>query len=711
MSEKVLQPLSPNDHSTQLLSGGELSIENVNVTASNTGHVNINSLSDYTAFDHSVFDKYLRFPTILYEGTITPTATVGTVLYETLVAPTILTSTRVSRLANIATNFLQWNGDIVIRVIFTKAIFMQTKIIAAFIPTATKADGAKFNNSDLYGAQYHAIMNPDNDNELSFVIPFISGKNWHDIQESTGLFQIRLFQPLVSSQPTGTTNTSIPFTITVASSTDSRHKPFSFRYLIAPQTVNPIINAEREADFARQISPQVQDTNNSFSQYSILEPQATTGPGATKRFRSMAIVPTDVVVRASDSARAVTYPTINIAQATNGYLSTYPTGVVSGSQITPLTADVKFPSSRQTYATYNSDQLIDVNIPTDPITFDLLSLLTPLNANYRYVNTTVISGAVGRFTSAQFFNTPAQSPGTWIAIGFDANLKHFTMGITSPQMLIDLTAVNGLTISNFATVVNFGGSFSEAIQCTGGSFIFQYNPTLAMFQYYFEYTIVTTQTTSANLTFANGTYPVLKFLPGTNAWVTNQQNNTLKRVAEINRVASLESLARGPGQTYIIAYSCCSTAQLATQIAAGNLSNLWLEGNTTLSAALDRRALSQFDNRLNFVRIYMAIRKGVNLIAKISAYIDGMFTYVDNFIPPATDPNTFNPRINETAILIPLDTTDNVSFELDENNTPFTRYFDSSIVSVTLGPIETRKITNLPVEHNQVQSLINNQNL
>lgn len=280
------------DHSTQLLSGGELSVENANVVKTKDGHLNLSKLADTTLFQSNHFSSYLKYPTVLYDGTISPQSAVGTTLYASEVSPILMKSTRLTRVANIASNFNQWTGSMRIRMIFTKAIFMQTKIIACFLPGYNLIDAESLDISDLYGAQYHAVMNPDNDNELSFEIPFISGKNYHNMTESTGLFIVKLFQPLVSSQPSGTTNTSIPFTMLI-SSDDNTSTPLNYRYLINPSLNNSSTIQNVKQDLATQLSPQVNNNVDSFENYSTTI--ASTVPDGS-RFRTVAFLPRDVNV-------------------------------------------------------------------------------------------------------------------------------------------------------------------------------------------------------------------------------------------------------------------------------------------------------------------------------------------------------------------------------------------------------------------------------
>lgn len=252
-----------NDHSTQMLSGGSMSVENVNVV-NNKGSFDTDKNASTSSFDPNLLDSFLKYPTVLYDGTISSSMNIGTTIYETNVSPTTMLSTSLTRIANFATNFRQWTGSMAVRLIFTKPIFVQTKVIMAFIPGANVQDSQKITISDLYGAQYHVVMNPDNDNELEFKIPFISGVNWLNMESSTGLLIIKLFQPLIASQPTGVSNVSIPFTITLSSNTSTlangeKLMPINFRYLVAPTYQNQVLNNDFREVLVNAISPQIKN--------------------------------------------------------------------------------------------------------------------------------------------------------------------------------------------------------------------------------------------------------------------------------------------------------------------------------------------------------------------------------------------------------------------------------------------------------------------
>ena len=272
MAEKT--QMSQNT-SGSLLSGGPLAVENTSVVQNKGVRFDVGKNASISTFQPSVLTSFLKYPTILYEGSVSSTTPIGANIYATPVSPSLLKSTSLSRIANFATNFRQWNGAMTARLIFTKPIFVQTKVIAAYIPGASESEIDTISIADMYGAQYHCVMNPDNDNELSFKIPFVSGRNWLPMTVSSGLFLVKLFQPLIASQPTNVANVTIPFTITISSNSDmsdeAKLAPLDFRYLVAPTYQNQIIKRDFQEIIINSISPQIKSANT--NKYSAIVPR------------------------------------------------------------------------------------------------------------------------------------------------------------------------------------------------------------------------------------------------------------------------------------------------------------------------------------------------------------------------------------------------------------------------------------------------------
>lgn len=149
--------------------------------------------------------EVLKLPTLLTSGTIDSSSKPNDIIYEIELSPDNLKSdistTRIYYLAHL---FKFWQGSIDFEMVATKAIFQQTKFIMAFFPGSTKADSAAISLADCVAQQHHVIYNPDNDKMVELNVPFWTSKTKHLLTEPTGLFTVRVFQPIVVTQETTT---------------------------------------------------------------------------------------------------------------------------------------------------------------------------------------------------------------------------------------------------------------------------------------------------------------------------------------------------------------------------------------------------------------------------------------------------------------------------------------------------------------------------
>lgn len=654
MSEKILPPLLPSDHSTQLLSGGELSVENTNVVKSRTGHVNIGANADTTAFNESIFDHYLKFPTILFDGTISTTAQVGSNLYITEVSPSLFRSTKLTRIANIATNFRQWSGSFMIRMIFTKAIFMQTKIIAAYIPGLTLAEAETLSIADLYGCQYHAVMNPDNDNELSFEIPFISGKNWLSMGESSGVFLIKLFQPLVASQPTGTLNTSIPFTLMLSSTKSTNSPALTFRYLVAPTLQNKVIDNVLRSEVTTQISPQIKNTLNSFREYSsILPPNFNTSP----RIESIVALPKT----AFDQAIEQIYPdptTIAIGRNFTAPLPDSTKTVSSLNDLTYLFDGAEFPVPSPLEPNFFPSQAT----PTSTIIF---RKYTSLNA----LDKTALISLFSLNPNQDIYTTHVVYTGNAIQmqVGFVTSFSMLPPDQDQGPNLYEFTPLN--FILETAAGEELGFSVSQASEIS-------YFVTAGKFGWICAFKSVTS-------TYAppqpNSSYPFAnKIIPNFTLIKKNRMTNSqYTQFVKETKVAIRSSVEGRNAGSHVLCYSSLNPSDLKYALDNGNYSNLYFFDNNLLQASLDKRLLTEFteEAKLNLLAIYWAIRKGVNVVAKVSKFVDEILTYVDLALGPSSEPA----KANE-YVIYPISQFDTLIYE-PIGDTQDSRFVDASILT------------------------------
>ena len=699
MSEKILQPLSPDDHSTQLLSGGELSVENTNVVKTEMSHLNLSKLADTTLFSHDHFTQYLQFPTVLYTGSISPQSAVGTTLYSTNVSPALMKSTRLTRVANIATNFNQWTGSMRIRMIFTKAIFMQTKIICCYLPGFSESDADNLDVSDLYGAQYHAIMNPDNDNELSFEIPFISGKNYHNMRESTGLFIVKLFQPLVSSQPTGTTNSTIPFTILLSSDASSK-TPLTYRYLINPSLNNSVIGGIQSADLATQLSPQVANNINSYDNYSTTT--ASTIPNGLRN-RTIGIVPVNVnvptgpdgVLRQVNLVDAMygdyddptfRQPDIHCKNliANSGYVSlqgqklTFIKQLINSKALSIDIQEFAPPTGNYVTKAFNNIGAINLQNLTNYFTNSDNAQLPGNAICLQKLETTSAFQQTGPMLLA--FITAELPKGMLVGdyklpqriyvnhtMQGDSNNRQFVMALDAePASSADNVfrivqqkygGFACFTILNFKSSVSLDGEVKYTVYGgAAGSTIALPNRTTAL-------TVLTADTPAFRIFNVDVNY-----------------NTMVNEFKLMKKQYKDEMLSKN--YSHVLVYTSLTAAQAKLAIEQGNFANFELVDNNFYSAALDARFISELtpSERFNFISLFYAVKKGINVIGKVVKFVEGALTFVEQFLPSATDPEARD--TSGEAVLVDMTTPDPVYFQVTDQG--LARYVDSSVLTARI---------------------------
>lgn len=686
------------DHSTQLLSGGELSVENTNVVKTEMSHLNLSKLADKTLFSHNHFSQYLQFPTVLFDGSIAPQSAVGATLYATEVSPTLMKSTRLTRVANIASNFNQWTGSMRVRMIFTKAIFMQTKIIACFLPGFTLKDADGLDVSDLYGAQYHAVMNPDNDNELSFEIPFISGKNYHNMNESTGLFIVKLFQPLVSSQPTGTSNSSIPFTL-LLSSDNSTSTPLTYRYLINPSLSNNTIDQITRQDLATQLSPQVNNSIDSYKNYSTLV--SNTVPDGD-RFKTVAFLPTNVNVPTGLDG---TLRTVNIIDAMYGNYDNadFRQPAFNCKNLVANSGYVNLSGSKLQFVDQliNSKKLyIDINEFAPPVgTFISKGRLTGItestvddylvndNRAFSVGNVFVIQKL--KITTGTVYTGPVVVAfiSSELPIGFDVG--DYLLKPTVP-MVINFSgtpAPYGLTNDWYANFTGPAKGIAFKIrQQANGCFVSYFVANMGSL-YGASSTIVSRDGSTKFLTYDE--------LPNTNdrqmfisancpplaVYPDNANYQSMINDFKLLRKKYLDEVENNSKYTHIMCYTSLTADQAKIAIDNGNFSNFELLDNNYYGAALDARFVSELSasERLNFIALFYAVKKGVNVVGKVVKFVEGALNFVEGFLPVNTDPDIRDGFNDNKYLLLPLNDDKPVYFE--SKDPVYARYFDPNILS------------------------------
>lgn len=573
MAEKIVKSGSETE---SIVGGGTLAVNEMATVDNRGASSKFMDNSKISTFNQNLLIEYLRYPTVLYEGSISTSTRIGATVYSSLVSPSLLNSTSLTRIANFATNFRQWNGSMLARFIFTKPIFLQTKIICAFIPGGSTSESENLTISDLYGAQYHAVINPDNESELSFTIPFISGYNWLNMNDSTGLFIVKLFQPLVASQPTGVANASIPFTVTISSSFDSTNSyddcPLNFRYLVSPSYKNTEITKDLNEILYNSISPQVNTVFN--NKYAGFIPQNM----------CESYIPKSAVFFPKTSF--MEWAKIKYRKNLDSYKddTEYDTAVASLDN----SADKLYPSYFGSYDMPFKNVYLNSILPT-----------TTGSYSYDDIN---INLDINKYTYAANFK------GQFFKFIYCSNLAPVKLGkfnIDNQTFILTQGSGKSHTVMFKATVtiaLRPSGLFNYLIECSSSSYELNDGDRIDFSK-------------PQNITYFDGD----NFVKSNVDYETDLMYNAV--------VA-----AQNASGTHVIMTSRSTKSELLTQISQGNYSNMTLCNSDMFAASFSKRAIETSNQvndggeRFNPVSVFFAIKYGVDLVAKASRFLSDVLT-------------------------------------------------------------------------------------
>lgn len=555
--------------SNSMISGGELSVENVSTFGNQGVNQNISQNAQISTFNKSVLNTFLKYPTILYDGTINTSTLVGTTIYATSVSPTLLQSTTLSRITNFSTNFRQWNGCMKVRMIFTKPVFVQTKVIVAFIPGMLLKDADTVTIPDMYGAQFHAVMNPDNEAELSFDIPFISGKMWHDMSEPTGIFLVKLFQPLIASQPTGTSAVSIPFTITISSSMGGDLPALDFRFLVAPLFQNSIVDKDAKLSVLNSIAPNV-DGSSSQALAGIIPSIQT----LHYKMKSLIILPI---------AKYNQYISEQTIQTPGSFINQQAVSSLN------LTKDFLPPATMTIYdLPFNGLNLYN-------------STFIPVNANIVYASIT----ATAITTDNQY---ASDASGTSMRFLYVSKVQTAPVG----------TYVTGKVMFNWVA----GTPTLQSICTAGTMLVTQLSNGLTSYLYNAPFT---GQTPASTLLLDFSLYASLPFYSST-------LNTALTKLNCDNAYSKLVSDTYPAGTTHVLLCSNVSYAAMQVQVANDNFVNCRTASMDQLAACYNERALQhaivEQQDRADLLTILFAIKYGADTIATAARIVSNVVSYL-----------------------------------------------------------------------------------
>lgn len=592
--------------------GGELGVSNVNVVDNDGVKFNPSLNASISTFSPNFLNNFLCYPTVLFNGTITSTAGVGTDIYTSPVSPTLLKSNALTRIKNFASNFRQWNGSFCLRIIFTKPIFVQTKIIAAFIPGITISDADNLDVYDLYGAQYHSVMNPDNDNELSFLIPFITGLNWLNMEDSTGVVSIKLFQPLIASQPTGVSNVSIPFTILLSSDPTQGSSPLNFRFLIAPSFENPIHKSNAMGSLINSISPSCNPLKISPG----LVPPAVS---SSDSFKSLVFLPRSVLN---------TYVEQKYSRSMTG-VPANPYGQI-GDNLTAVSLDGSQINMLNSYGTsyicpwrqYEQFGGLDAMLTRVAATYAQIDINNPIINQYMFAQS----------------NT-------------DFRLKIASNLLVSPIGVYNIEPFNFTYASTTLVFVASSGTLTVSRGDTG------------CYVYYIQGKVFTA---------ANSNDILYKSLSAIcfNPAVTTEVTDSMTLMAE-----AFGNDVPNSAATHVLLYSPHNAAETTFQLTNGNYSNLVACTADQLTAAANERSLvgySIVENgfvssnnttpQISFVEFFYFVKVAVDTIATVACTISNILSY----LLPASVINNRSIRSNN-FVVVPIDSDEPIFYQVADS--------------------------------------------
>lgn len=161
-------------------------------------------VGQFQATSERTIKDILTQETLLSTFEVQTTTEVGQVLAKFAISPERLhppgESSRISFLSSL---FKFWRGDIMLQVIFTKTILQQLKIALVFVPGANISD-APPTKEQIMMFSHKKIINPANEAEVNFIIPFVSDRPFLPMTSSTGVVYFVLYQPFTGSLDTGT---------------------------------------------------------------------------------------------------------------------------------------------------------------------------------------------------------------------------------------------------------------------------------------------------------------------------------------------------------------------------------------------------------------------------------------------------------------------------------------------------------------------------
>lgn len=184
--------------------------------------------------DYNMFAHYKLLPTLLTNGTIATSQTVGTVVVSipvnpmhvptagsgTIAVPYQFTPTHISSLAQL---FRAWRGGLKYRFHFVASHFLSCRVRIEWIPVGTTANVV---TNEMMGNNINKVVDINGDTVVDFVVPYLQPQHWLVVTDyayhaqnpsvgSNGYIRMTIMNGLVSAN-TSTANDTIDTVIWVS---------------------------------------------------------------------------------------------------------------------------------------------------------------------------------------------------------------------------------------------------------------------------------------------------------------------------------------------------------------------------------------------------------------------------------------------------------------------------------------------------------------
>lgn len=212
------------------------------------------------ATSESTIADLTRSENLLDSITVSPVTETGAVLAAYAVSPLMHRQGAPTRMSYVAKLFKFWRGIISLNFVFTKTILQQMKLSVTYVPGAT-VETPPPTKEELTQMSHRRVINPANEMEVEFDIPFVSTQPFLDMDQSTGMIYVQLFQAF-----TGSTDPDAIVAIDIFLSSD-KLEMFEFAPIPDDNTYRQEVPLEWLFLYSETSDGQLATTNQQDSQY------------------------------------------------------------------------------------------------------------------------------------------------------------------------------------------------------------------------------------------------------------------------------------------------------------------------------------------------------------------------------------------------------------------------------------------------------------